>query len=53
MLGATAAIESAVHSTGQKIDRPPWLISVMVPTIDDILEMLGSVLEALLRLISG
>jgi len=25
----------------------------MVPTIDDIVEMLGSVLEALLRLISG
>jgi hypothetical protein len=26
---------------------------VMVPTIDDILEMLSSVLEALLRLFSG
>jgi hypothetical protein len=25
----------------------------MVPTIDDILEMLGSVLEALLRLVRG
>jgi hypothetical protein len=48
-----AAVESAVHSSGQKIDRYRWLTPVMVPTIDDIVEMLGSVLEALLRLIRG